>query len=484
MEANHPKPHAIMVPLSLQGHVNPFTQLAMNLASNGFTITFVNTQYIHHQITRSKPKNSTTQEQDQDQDDIFAAARESGLDIRYRTVNDGFPLSFNRFQNLEQFLEGYIHVFPAHVDELVGDLVQSDPSINCLIADTFYTWPVMIANKYNLINISFWTEPALVLNIYYHLDLLIKHGHFGCHDNCEDTIDYIPGVQAIEPKDLMSHLYITDTSAPMMRIVKKAFREVKRADFILCNTVQELEAESLSALQDKQPTYAIGPLFPSEPTKNVVATNLMSEIDCTHWLKTKPQGSVLYVSFGSYCQVTKNEFEEIAQGLLLSKVNFIWVLRPDTISYDEERYIVPFGLEDQSDRGLMVPWCSQVEVLSNPAIGGFLTHCGWNSILESMWFGVPMLCFPIETDQITNRKLVVDDWRIGLNLCDRKPITRLEVAQKVNRLMGGNLGDRLLQKETKKAKQTLGEALAADGSSQQSFHRFISDVKAKIQTRI
>ncbi|XP_004304453.1 PREDICTED: UDP-glycosyltransferase 86A1-like [Fragaria vesca subsp. vesca] len=482
METNHPKPHAIMVPLSLQGHVNPFTHLAMKLASNGFTITFVNTEYFHHQITKSKLNNTA---QEQEQDDIFAAARETGLDIRYRTVSDGFPLSFNRFQNLDQSLEGAIHVFPAHIDELVGDLVQSDPSINCLIADTFHTWTAMIANKHNLINISFWTEPALVLNIYYHLDLLVKHGHFGCHDNCEDTIDYIPGVQAIEPKDLTSHLHITNTSDPMLRIVKKAFREAKRADFILCNTVQELEAESLSTLQDKQPTYAIGPVFPTEPTKSVVATNLMSEIDCTQWLKTKPQGSVLYVSFGSYCQVTKNEFEEIAQGLLLSKVSFIWVLRPDTISYEEEGYIVPFGFEDQiSDRGLMVPWCSQIEVLSNPAIGGFLTHCGWNSILESMWFGVPMLCFPISTDQFTNRKLVVDDWRIGLNLCDRKPIARLEVAHKVNRLMNGNLGDGILQKEIKKAKQTLEDALSANGSSQQSLCQFINDVKAKIQTRI
>jgi UDP:flavonoid glycosyltransferase YjiC (YdhE family) len=304
-------------------------------------------------------------------------------------------------------------------------------------------------------------------------------------DNCEDTIDYIPGVQAIEPKDLMSELQVTDTSTPLLRLIKKALHEVKRADFILCNTVQELEVETLLALQGKQPTYAIGPVFPNEPTKSVVATNLMSEFDCTQWLKNKPQGSVLYVSFGSYCQVTKNEFEEIAQGLLLSKVSFIWVLRPDTISYEEEGYILPFGLEDQnSDRGFIVPWCSQIEVLSNPAIGGFLTHCGWNSVLESMRFGVPMLCFPIFSDQITNRKLVVDDWGIGLNLCDRKPITRLEVAEKINRLMSGKLGDGMLHKEIKKARQTLEDALAVNGSSQQSLCKFISDVKAKIQARV
>ncbi|PQQ06446.1 UDP-glycosyltransferase 86A1-like [Prunus yedoensis var. nudiflora] len=100
MEDKHSKPHAIMVPLPRQGHVIPFTHLAMKLASNGFTITFVNTKIIHHQITKSESNGSEGQE------DIFAAARKSGLDVRYRTVSDGFPLAFNRSQNLDQYLEG------------------------------------------------------------------------------------------------------------------------------------------------------------------------------------------------------------------------------------------------------------------------------------------------------------------------------------------------------------------------------------------
>ncbi|PQQ07688.1 UDP-glycosyltransferase 86A1 isoform X1 [Prunus yedoensis var. nudiflora] len=196
MEDKHSQPHAIMVPMPLQGHLLPHTHLAMKLASHGFTITFVNTQHIHHQITKSQPNDT------EDQDDIFATARKSGLDIRYKT-------------NHNQAVEGLLHVFPAHVDELVGNLVQSDPSVTCLIADTFHPWSANIANKYNLVNISFWTEPALVISIYYHLDLLREHGHYGSHDNREDTINYIPGVQAIEPKDLMSHLQEADISTPM-----------------------------------------------------------------------------------------------------------------------------------------------------------------------------------------------------------------------------------------------------------------------------
>ena len=300
-------------------------------------------------------------------------------------------------------------------------------------------------------------------------------------DNREDPIEYIPGIKAIEPKDLTSHLQDTDVFTATSRLINKMSQDMKRADFILCNTVHELEYEPISAIQEIKPMYAIGPLFPSgfTKTKSLVPTSLKPESDCTQWLNSKPRGSVLYISFGSFIPCGKNEIDEIAHGLVLSKVNFIWVLRPNAISY-EEPYVLPIRFEDDvKGRGLIVTWTNQIEVISNPAIGGFLTHCGWNSVLESLWYDVPMLCFPLMTDQLTNRKLLVDDWRIGLNLCDRKPLTRFEVAEKINRLMNGKTSDEL-RKETMKVRQMLVNALAQDGSSEKNLCQFISDLKAKI----
>ncbi|KAK3029283.1 hypothetical protein RJ639_039523 [Escallonia herrerae] len=479
VEANK-QPHAIMIPYPFQGHVIPFVHLAMKLASKGFTITFINTHYIHHQISKaSESPNTLTSD-----DDIFAQARKSGLDIRYATVTDGLPLGFDRSLNHDQYQECLLQVFSAHIDELVGKMVvSSDPPVTCLIADTFYVWPSKIAEMYNLVNISFWTEPALVLTLYYHLDLLRENGHFASDDNRKDTIDYIPGVEAIQPTDLMSYLQATDITTVVHRIIYKAFEDVKRADFILCNTVQELEQETIFALHQKQPTYAIGFVFPTDFTKsNNVATSLWSESDCTEWLKGKPNGSVLYVSFGSYAHTSKHDIVEIAFGLLHSGVNFIWVLRPDIISSNDTD-ILPAGFEDRvKDRGLIVPWCHQLGVISHPSIGGFLTHCGWNSILESIWCSVPLICFPLLTDQFTNRKFVVDDWRIGINLCDRESITRKEVKEKVNRLMSKSTSDEL-RKEIKKVKKTLENALSIDGSSEKNFNQFLVDVKAEIHRR-
>ncbi|EXC16173.1 UDP-glycosyltransferase 86A1 [Morus notabilis] len=142
-----PKPHAIIIAFGLQGHVIPAVHLAIKLASKGLTITFVNTEVIHHEITKSKRHEVGS---DDHQNDIFAGARNSGLDIRYRTVCNGFPIEFNRPANLEKFHEGYLNNLPNYMDELVGDILRDVTSVSCLIVDTFYTWTSQIAKKYNL----------------------------------------------------------------------------------------------------------------------------------------------------------------------------------------------------------------------------------------------------------------------------------------------------------------------------------------------
>ncbi|KAK4432461.1 UDP-glycosyltransferase 86A1 [Sesamum alatum] len=462
-----------MLPYPLQGHVIPFTNLAIKLASNGFTITFINTESIHHQISKAKGRPVGQ--------DVFSEARKSGLDIRYATVSDGFPVGFDRSGNHDQFFEGILHVFSAHVDEIVGNLVREDPTINSIIVDTFYVWGSVIADKYELVNISFFTEPALVFTLYYHVELLRKNGHFASRENRADAIDYIPGVKSIMPSDLMSYFQDKDDISTIVhQIIHKAFEDVKKADFIICNTIQEFEEETVSSLHQKQPFYSIGPIFAPGFTKSCAFTSLWSESDCNQWLNAKPNGSVLYVSFGSYAHTTKHEIDEVANGLLLSGVNFIWVLRPDIVSSDETD-ILPIGYEDRvKDRGLVVPWCCQVEVISHPAVGGFLTHCGWNSILESIRCGVPLICYPLLTDQFTNRKLVVDDLKIGINLCDKKSIlSRNGVLEKINYLMGGKKSEEI-KEQVKKVREILDDAMATDGSSVANFNRFVKDLETKI----
>ncbi|EYU34477.1 hypothetical protein ABFS82_10G094000 [Erythranthe guttata] len=465
------KPHAIMISFHLQGHIIPFVNLTLKLASKGFSVTFAHLDFIHHQISQSQPA----------QTDIFAGARASGLNISYTTFSDGFPLDFDRSADFDAYLKFFLHRFPDKVDELVGKIISSSPpgSEHFLIADTFSVWPEKISEKYGLVNVSFWTEPALVFSLYYHLPLLRVNGHVPVNGRRED-VGYVPGVESINTKDFMSYFDYSEMEM-IHTVIFGAFDAVKKADFVLCNTVQELEEEAISALQQKQRFYAVGPLFPA---KFSVAGSLLPESDCTEWLKSKPFRSVLYVSFGSLATTDKNVILEIAGGLLLCGVSFIWVLRPGIVADSGGGGILPPGFEESTrDRGLIVPWCTQNLVLSDPAIGGFVTHCGWNSILESVWCNVPMSCYPLFTDQITNRKLVVDDWRVGINLCDGDSITKEEVAEKIGILMSGEKSDEL-RHEIKKVRKTLQNAVTDNyGSSEKNFDCFVRDVCDEIVNR-
>ncbi|KAF6140193.1 hypothetical protein GIB67_000241 [Kingdonia uniflora] len=122
---------------------------------------------------------------------------------------------------------------------------------------------------------------------------------------------------------------------------------------------------------------------------------------------------------------------------------------------------------------MVMPWCCQIEVLKRAKIRGFLTHCGWNSILESIWCEVPIFCFPLLTDQFTNRRLVVDDWKVVINGVN--PVNRDEVLVNINRLMTGTLGGEL-RNNIKRERKTLENEISTDGPSVRNLDTFIDDV--------
>ncbi|XBJ07445.1 hypothetical protein VPH35_012964 [Triticum aestivum] len=300
----------------------------------------------------------------------------------------------------------------------------------------------------------------------------------------KDMITHIPGASAIEPHELMSYLQETDTTNVVHRILYKAFEEARGADYVLCNTMEELEPSTIVALRAEKPFYAVGPIFPAGFAHSAVATSMWAESNCSHWLDAQPLGSVLYISFESYAHVTKQELHEITGGVLASGARFLWVMRPDIVSSDDPDPLSEGFAAASAGRGLVVPWCclmthkyrgSIVEVLSHAALDGFLTHCGWNSLLESVWSGVPMLCFPLLTHQFTNRRLVVREWHVGVPIGDRGAVFADEVRARIEGVMSGKEGEEL-REAVKKVRATLEAATAHGGSSQRSFDKFVHEL--------
>ncbi|TKY60250.1 7-deoxyloganetin glucosyltransferase [Spatholobus suberectus] len=179
--------------------------------------------------------------------------------------------------------------------------------------------------------------------------------------------------------------------------------------------------------------YPIGllPLFLHQSPQNEWATlgsksNLWKEdTKCLEWLESKKPS---YVSRAT---------PEFALGLVNSKKLFLWIIKPDPVFGGPMKLSTEF-VNETLDRGLIASWCPLEQVLNHPSIGGILTHCGWNSTIESICARVPMLCKPFDTDQPTNCKCICNEWDIG-NEIDTN-VKREEVKKLINELIVGEKG--------------------------------------------
>ncbi|XP_021834106.1 UDP-glycosyltransferase 74E2-like [Prunus avium] len=177
-----------------------------------------------------------------------------------------------------------------------------------------------------------------------------------------------------------------------------------------------------------------------------------------------------YVSFGSVAKLGEEKVEELCLGLRRSKHYFLWVVRAS------ESAKLPKGFaEETSEKGLVVSWCPQLEVLAHEAVGCFVTHCGWNSTLEALSLGVPMVAVPQWVDQSTNAKFIMDVWKIGLKAqADEKGIVRgEEIAHCVTEILEGERGKEI-RKNVLKWKALAKSAVDEGGSSDKNIDEFIA----------
>ena len=191
---------------------------------------------------------------------------------------------------------------------------------------------------------------------------------------------------------------------------------------------------------------------------------------CNNWLNTKPEEFVIYLSFGSMSSLSNKQMEELAFALKGSKFHFLWVVKASEEAKLPEKFVEEIG-----NKGLVVQWCSQLEVLSNKAIGCFLTHCGWNSTLEALSLGVPMVGVPQWTDQTTNAKYVKDVWKVGVRakVCENGIVGREEIEFCIKEVMEGERG-KDFQKNAKKWRELAIKAISEGGSSDKSIDEFVS----------
>lgn len=468
--------HALVVPYPTQGHITPMMQFAKNLASRGVLVTFVTTHYTHAKIAKAQSSKHDSQVDDR------------GLQIRSAQISDGLPLDFDRSANFFDFVRSVDNNMGQELEQLIQNLNKSHP-ISCVIADTILFSSFDMTMKFGLPWISFWTQPAIIYSIYYH-DRLLEDSIFkgsGVEGNI--LIDCIPGVPALQPRDLPSFFWQRNTESDyILHMLRKSMQSSRGADWVLCNSFDGLDSPAVNALTLEHPVFLVGPQLPSgyfngrstgEDMR--VGTSIWTESDASAWLDSKPNGSVIYVSFGSMTRPSKAQLEEIGMGLKNSGQPFLWVLRPDMVSSTVSDCLPDGFIEEMGNQCLIVPWCNQLQVLSHPSVAGFITHCGWNSMLESISLGVPMIGLPSWSEQYTNCKLMADEWKLGIRLRDGAGIDKLIARDDIYNAVRKLLSDE--GKEMKKNAEALRDnakaAMLDGGSSQKNTDSFVLALKAR-----
>lgn len=452
------KPHVVVFPLPTRGHVNPMMHFSKILASHGCVITFVNSEF-NANLLHTQP---------QWQPEVHKAGR---LDIRLVAIPDGLPPEHGRTTDPVELCKAALSNMGEPFEKLVESLLRKDPPVTCILADTWMVFALDVAKKFGLLHANFWTQSAASFASM----LLVIKGYRPLTD------PQIPGALFLKPCDMNSFVQSYDPSDFMFQFVTGGFDRLSESDWIFINTFDELEYDTIQALRNEHRISTVGPLLPASflsvsPDKsNRDMATLWEEDDrCLEWLDRYPSSSVLYVSFGSLALLSAKQIDEIALGLEASEYPFLWVVRAD-LMYGKSA-VFPEGFAERvKHRAEFVSWAPQLKVLCHKAVGGFFTHGGWNSTLESIAAGVPMLGWPYFSDQAMDCKCIEKGWKIGLcfkEVDDERMILREEIARNVRTLMGNKELSERARRWSSAAKQAALEDLG--GSSSMNLKSFVA----------
>ncbi|KAL2319937.1 hypothetical protein Fmac_028906 [Flemingia macrophylla] len=341
-----------------------------------------------------------------------------------------------------------------------------------IISDGLISQVLPFGKELNTLSYTYFPSTAMLLSLCLYSSMLDKTISCEYKDLLEPM--EIPGCIPIHGTDLPDPLQ--DRSGVEYKQFLEGNERFYLADGILVNNFFEMEEETIRALQQEEgrgipSVYAIGPFVQKG------SCNEGSDTECLRWLDKQQHSSVLYVSFGSGGTLSHDQINELALGLELSGQGFLWVLRPPNkfgiianigAEIEDPFKFLPNGFVKRTEgRGLVVPyWASQVEILGHRAIGGFLCHCGWNSTLEAVVRGIPIIAWPLFAEQKMNAVLLTNGLKVALRVKVNKKgiVEREEVAKVIQNLIVGEEGEEIRQR-MKKLEGVATDALKDDGSS-------------------
>ncbi|KAL6174824.1 hypothetical protein ACLB2K_051469 [Fragaria x ananassa] len=459
------RPHVAIVPSPGLGHLLPLVELAKRLV-------------VHHhfRVTFFVPSDDG-----------------SNLITPYRRVLDPLPFSISsiflppiNFNHLPKDIKHLTRIaltmtrsLPALRDSIKA-LAESTRLV-ALVVDLFGGEALDVAKEFNVLPYILYPTNAMVL--WFHFELPKLDQTTSCEYRDLPKPITLPGCVPIEGKNLLDS--VQDRTNEAYKVLVDVSKRYKSAAGIMINSFVDLQPGAFRAFREQGQGLGLPPIYPVGPiTTETGSTDWDANARLKYWLNEQPNESVLFISFGSGGTISREQMNELALGLEKSGVRFLWNFRcPNETSknaayFDDHRSsidpssVLPQGfLHRTKDVGLVVTsWVPQVLILSHGSIGGFLSHCGWNSTLESIVNGVPMIAWPLYAEQRMNAVLLDEDlkvaWRVKMN--DKGIVESQDIAKYAKGLIEGEEGD-VLRKRIVELKDASQVALSQDGSSSKSL---------------
>ncbi|XP_042504124.1 UDP-glycosyltransferase 73C25-like [Macadamia integrifolia] len=492
--SNHHELHFILIPLMAQGHMIPMTDIARLLARQGVTITIVTTP---GNAFRFKP--------------IIDRAAESGLQIqllqlRFPSKEAGLPDGCENIDHVptRELMENFFNATSMLRPALEQSLQEMVPHPSCIISDMALPWTSHTALKFGIPRFFFngMSSFSLLCN----QNLLLYKPHESVESDSEPFM--VPGMPHRIQLTKSQLLRTAREDEPLFQDFLIQVREGERtSDGVVINSFYELESSYVDGYQKLmgKKAWCVGPvsLYNKEASDKADRGNkaAIDEVKCLEWLDSREVASVVYVCLGSLCPLAPSQLIEIGLALERSKRPFIWVIRQgnkNKPSQELERWFLEEGFEERTKgRGLLIRgWAPQVLILSHRAVGGFVTHCGWNSTLEGVSAGVPMITWPMFADQFYNEKLIVQILGIGIRVgvevpceigCGEKLgvyVKSEEVEKAIGMLMdGGGEEGEVVRKKAREVGELAKRAVEEGGSSHLNLSLFIQDIRHQVEQK-
>ncbi|XP_054814941.1 anthocyanidin 3-O-glucosyltransferase 5-like [Prosopis cineraria] len=359
---------------------------------------------------------------------------------------------------------------------------------SALIVDLFGTDTFAMARDLEMLTYVFFTSCAWVLALAVHVPVIEKKlldRHVKHHEPLP-----VPGCKPVRFEDNMEPILFKDEVPTEHELFVQIGLNISNADGVLVNTWEDLEPKAVQALRGgmiKGKIYPVGPLV-----RGVDHSRTKKEHQVLSWLDRQPAGSVIFVSFGSGGTMSEAQMEEIASGLELSEQRFIWVVRPphkeDNATGHGSFFKIGKNMDNSlkkftsrtHESGLVVPmWAPQSEILEHSSVGAFMTHCGWNSTLEAITNGVPMIAWPLYAEQKMNAAALTEELGVAVRVKGGNKgevVERKEIQRLIRRVMVEEEGVDIKER-VKELKRSAKMALSETGSSFNSLHQLACHCK-------